>query len=104
MSGSRNSIDIPVRFRQSLKLAMKLKKEMKVLGRTRYVMVGAKHETDQQAALTLRSRFNHVRMAAHVSNDQSGSVIIKQKYWTLDGSVPLDGSKYLAATSKQIDL
>ncbi|MGG5181412.1 YmfQ family protein [Bacillus sp. MM09(2025)] len=113
LSGSRNSKDIPVRFRQSLKLAMKLKKEMKVSGRTRYVMVGARNETDQQAALTLRSGFNHVRkekkkmtfrMDAHVSNDQSGSVIIKQKYWTLDGSVPLDGSKYLAATSKQIDL
>lgn len=44
------------------------------------------------------------RMATHVSNEQSGSAIIKQKYWTLDGSVPLDGSKYLAATSKQIDL
>lgn len=33
---------------------------MKVLGRTRYVMVGAKHETDQQAALTLRSHFKRV--------------------------------------------
>lgn len=44
------------------------------------------------------------RMVAYVSNEQSGSVTIKQKYWTLDGSVPLDGSKYLAATSKKIDL
>ncbi|WWL81182.1 hypothetical protein V6B65_09290 [Bacillus altitudinis] len=44
------------------------------------------------------------RLPVHVQNEQGGSLLIKEHYWILDGSVPLDGSKMLAATSKKIDL
>ncbi|KAJ0071554.1 YmfQ family protein [Bacillus altitudinis] len=113
LSGIRGTTEVPSRFRHSLKMRMPLQQEKETAYRLNYVMTGASHETKQAATLTLRAKnqLSHqtkkrmtFRLPVHVQNEQGGSLLIKEHYWILDGSVPLDGSKMLAATSKKIDL
>ncbi|MGZ9697314.1 YmfQ family protein [Bacillus safensis] len=113
LSGTRGTTDVPARFRHSLNMRMRLQHQSETAHRMNYVMTGAVHETKQGAALTLRTK-NHLqhqtkkkmtfRLPVHVQTEQGGSLLIKDHYWILDGSVPLDGSKMLAATSKKIEL
>ncbi len=114
LSGTRGTTDVPARFRHSLKMRMPLQHKSENTYRMNYVMTGAVHEIRQKAALTLRTK-NHqlshqtkkkmtFRLPVHVQTEQGGSLLIKDHYWILDGSVPLDGSKMLAATSQKIEL
>lgn len=113
LSGIRGTTEVPARFRHSLKMRMPLQQEKETAYRLNYVMTGASHEKKQAATLTLRAKnqLSHqtkkrmtFRLPVHVQNEQGGSLLIKEHYWILDGSIPLDGSKMLAATSKKIDL
>ncbi|MBD3861782.1 YmfQ family protein [Bacillus sp. 28A-2] len=113
LSGTRGTADIPVRFQHSLKMRMPLQHELETAYRMNYVMTGAVYETKQAQALTLRTKnkLSHqtkkkmtFRLPVHVQTEQGGSLLIKDHYWILDGTVPLDGSKMLAATSKKIEL
>ncbi len=113
LSGIRGTAEVPTRFRHSLKLRMPLQHSSENAYRMNYVMTGAVHETKQGAALTVRTKnqLQHqikkkmtFRLPVHVQTEQGGSLLIKDHYWILDGSVPLDGSKMLAATSQKIEL
>ncbi|MCY7539808.1 YmfQ family protein [Bacillus pumilus] len=113
LSGTRGTTDVPARFRHSLKMRMPLQHKSETTYRMNYVMTGSVHETRQKAALTLRTKnqLSHqtkkkmtFRLPVHVQTEQGGSLLIKDHYWILDGSVPLDGSKMLAATSQKIEL
>ncbi|MFS0657058.1 YmfQ family protein [Bacillus sp. 179-C3.3 HS] len=113
LSGSRGTTDLPVRFQHSLKLNMPLQHVHDAAYRMSYAMIGTTNETKKVAALTLRAKqrpSHHMkkkmtfRLPVHVQNEQDGSLLIKEHYWILDGSVPLDGSKILAAASKKIAL
>ncbi|MEI4789828.1 YmfQ family protein [Bacillus sp. FJAT-53060] len=113
LSGTRDTTDVPARFRHSLKMRMPFQQEKETTYRMNYVMTGTANETKQGAALMLRSKQklpHHTkkrmtfRLPVYVQNEQGGSLLIKDHYWILDGSVPLDGSKMLAATSKKIEL
>ncbi|MCL7871069.1 YmfQ family protein [Bacillus altitudinis] len=113
LSGTRGTTDVPARFRHSLNMRMRLQHQSETAHRMNYVMTGAVHETKQGTALTLRTKnqLQHqtkkkvtFRLPVHVQTEQGGSLLIKDHYWILDGSVPLDGSKMLAATSKKIEL
>lgn len=113
LSGTRGIADVPVRFRHSLNIRMPLQHESEITYRMNYVMTGAAHGIKKSAALTLRLKQkqpHHIkkkvtfRLPVHVQNEQDGSLLVKDHYWILDGSVPLDGSKMLAATSKKIEL
>lgn len=110
LSGIRGATEVPARFRHSLKMRMPLQQEKETAYRLNYVMTGASYETKQAATLTLRAKNQLLhqtkkrmtfRLPVHVQNEQGGSLLIKEHYWILDGSVPLDGSKMLAATSKK---
>ncbi|CAL8900279.1 MULTISPECIES: YmfQ family protein [Bacillus] len=113
LSGTRGTTDVPARFRHSLKMRMPLQHKSETTYRMNYVMTGSVHETRQKAALTLRTK-NQLsnqtkkkmtfRLPVQVQTEQGGSLLIKDHYWILDGSVPLDGSKMLAATSQKIEL
>ncbi|KEP28363.1 YmfQ family protein [Bacillus zhangzhouensis] len=113
LSGTRGATDVPARFRHSLQMRLPLQHKSETTYRLNYVMTGAAHETKQAAALILRTK-NQLphhskkkmtfRLPVHVQNEQGASLLIKDHYWILDGSVPLDGSKMLAATSKKIEL
>ncbi|MDM5299231.1 YmfQ family protein [Bacillus pumilus] len=113
LSGTRGMTDNPVRFQHTLNMRMPLQNEHDTKYRIAYVLTGAAHEAKQETALIMRSKQqspHHTkkkmtfRLPVHVQNDQGGSLQIKEHYWILDGSVPLDGSKMLAATSKIIEL
>lgn len=113
LSGTRGTTEVPTRFRHSLNMKIPLQHKAENTYRMNYVMTGSVHETKQKAALTLRikKQLSHqtkkkmtFRLPVHVQTEQGGSLLIKDHYWILDGSVPLDGSKMLAATSQKIEL
>ncbi|UYO34980.1 YmfQ family protein [Bacillus zhangzhouensis] len=113
LSGTRGATDVPARFRHSLNMRMPHLHQSETTYRMNYVMTGAIYETNQKEALTIRTKnqLQHQtkkRMTfcfpVHVQTEQDGSLLIKDHDWILDGSVSLDGSKMLAATSKKIEL
>ncbi|MFB8735568.1 hypothetical protein ACEQPO_23195 [Bacillus sp. SL00103] len=67
-----------------------------------YVMTGAVHENEARSGIdcTHKNQLQQqtkkkmtFRLPVHVQTEQGGSLLIKDHYWILDGSVPLDGSK-----------
>ncbi|MGE6629822.1 YmfQ family protein [Bacillus sp. NPDC077027] len=113
LSGIRGTSDIPLRFKQSLTMLIKAEKDQQIQSRTRYTMTASRQKVEQRTSIVIRLSLGSIektkkkmtiRIQSHVQNQQGGSLLIKQNYWTLDGTVPLEGSKYLAATAKKITL